>query len=219
MTDCHAVRLEPKRLMGYGSNTDAGSVVVLVSGDRDLEDGYGYLNIPSQRVHRVDRVWACDNGAFSGFDENRWERMLSQLPIKEALFVTMPDVVSDWSATRKLWLKWAPLYRGRCRMAVVAQDGMTPRDIPMDAGAVFIGGSTGFKLGTAAADIIAYARARGLWVHMGRVNSKRRLLYAESIGVQSIDGTSWSRFPDVMRSRAKAWKGTDDGAIQRCLWN
>ena len=35
-------------------------------------------------------------------------------------------------------------------LAFVAQDGMTPEDIPQDAGVVFIGGSTSCKLRTAA---------------------------------------------------------------------
>jgi hypothetical protein len=33
------------------------------------------------------------------------------------------------------------------------------------------------------------ARRRGVWTHMGRVNSERRLRYAALIGCQSADGT------------------------------
>ena len=32
---------------------------------------------------------------------------------------------------------------------------------------------------------------------MGRVNTLRRLRYAESIGVDSVDGTKWARWRDT----------------------
>ena len=41
-----------------------------------------------------------------------------------------------------------------------------------------IGGTTSWKLGPAAAGLAAQARRRGLWVHLGRVNSLKRLRYA-----------------------------------------
>lgn len=48
---------------------------------------------------------------------------------------------------------------------------------------------TEWKLGEAAARLVAAAKARGLWVHMGRVNSYKRIAYAASIGCDSSDGT------------------------------
>ena len=61
--------------------------------------------------------------------------------------------------------------------------------------ALFIGGATTeFKLGPQVEAIVTEARHRGIWVHMGRVNSLRRLAYAASIGCDSIDGTQWVRF-------------------------
>jgi hypothetical protein len=64
-------------------------------------------------------------------------------------------------------------------------------------GALFIGGATDqFKLGPEVEAIVAEARARNVWVHMGRVNSLRRLAYAASIGCDSVDGTQWVRFRD-----------------------
>ena len=64
--------------------------------------------------------------------------------------------------------------------------------------ALFIGGATtAFKLGPEVEEIVAEARSRGVWVHMGRVNSLRRLAYGASIGCDSIDGTQWVRFRDT----------------------
>ncbi len=36
--------------------------------------------------------------------------------------------------------------------------------------ALFVGGSTYFKLGPTAAGLVREAKRRGLWTHMGRVN-------------------------------------------------
>ena len=49
--------------------------------------------------------------------------------------------------------------------------------------------STAWKLGPAAAQLAAHARALDLHVHVGRVNSLRRLCYAAGIGAHSADGT------------------------------
>lgn len=48
---------------------------------------------------------------------------------------------------------------------------------------------TEWKLGPACAELVAEAKAKGKWVHMGRVNSLKRLTYADSIGCDSADGT------------------------------
>ena len=44
---------------------------------------------------------------------------------------------------------------------------------------------------------MAEAKRRRKWVHMGRVNSERRIRYAASIGCDSIDGTKWVRWRDI----------------------
>ncbi len=65
-------------------------------------------------------------------------------------------------------------------------------------GALFIGGATNeFKLGPEVEQLVAEARARNVWVHMGRVNSLRRLAYAASIGCNTIDGTQWVRYRET----------------------
>jgi hypothetical protein len=95
----------------------------------------------------------------------------------------------DWH----IWLCHLPL-------AFVLQDGSErPGRIPWDAPslrAVFLGGSTEWKLGPAAASLIAEAKRRGKWVHAGRVNSLKRIHYFKSLGVDSIDGTKWVRWRD-----------------------
>ncbi|MFB9854808.1 hypothetical protein ACFFMR_30960 [Micromonospora andamanensis] len=70
---------------------------------------------------------------------------------------------------------------------------------------LFRGGTTGWKLGPAAADLAAEARARGLTVHMGRVNSLRRLRHAAAIGCHSADGTCLVYAPRHQLPRLLSW--------------
>jgi hypothetical protein len=82
--------------------------------------------------------------------------------------------------------------------AFVIQNGATPDEVPFDqAEAIFIGGSTEWKLSEAAREIVVEAKHRGLWVHMGRVNSVRRLQIASEWGCDSVDGTYLAFAPDT----------------------
>jgi hypothetical protein len=146
-------------------------------------------------------TWACDNSAFSGFDDDSYRRMLTKIKGRpDCKWVTAPDVVADHEATLKLWRAWLPriLEHGQTA-AFVAQDGCTVESLPWGQGmaAVFIGGTTRWKLGAEAARIVHEANRRGLWTHMGRVNTVRRLMYAQTIGVTSVDGTSFSRYSET----------------------
>jgi len=144
--------------------------------------------------------WAMDNGAYGGFDANAFLRMLERFFGRLGCrFVTAPDVVGDAHQTLLQWPFWSKLIRGVGFVpALVGQDGMTVGDVPwVEVGALFIGGTTEWKLGPQAEALIAYAKARGLWVHMGRVNSQKRTWEAARKGCDSFDGSSYSRFPKI----------------------
>lgn len=64
---------------------------------------------------------------------------------------------------------------------------------------------TEWKLGPVAASIAREAKARGKWVHMGRVNSERRMRYAASIGCDSVDGTFLKWGPAKNLPQLLAW--------------
>jgi len=114
----------------------------------------------------------------------------------------VPDVVADHDATMTRWRDWADHVRQKgYKTAFVAQNGCTPSTMPTDADAIFIGGSTAWKLSSTAQRIVAHARAAGKWVHMGRVNSLRRLRIAESWGCDSVDGTLLAFAPDANTAR------------------
>lgn len=144
----------------------------------------------------LDRLWAADTGCFTQpqrHDDERYLRWLEQrLPhVERCCFATAPDVVGEAAATLE---RSGPMLR-RIRdvgfpAALVAQDGMVPEQIPWDEfDALFIGGTTEWKLGREAATLAGEARRRGLWVHMGRVNGLGRMWLAHDMGCHSVDGT------------------------------
>lgn len=144
--------------------------------------------------------WAADNDCFQQLDERAYTRMLDRIVgLPGCRFVTVPDVVADSTRTLELFDVWAPeLERRQLPVALVAQDGLEDR---VDAvawhrlDALFVGGSTEWKEGPAAADLAREARSRGLWVHWGRVNTKRRHdLIAATGAADSFDGSKFARF-------------------------
>ncbi len=153
--------------------------------------------------------WAMDNGAFSGFDEGAFLRMLEKFAgIPGCLFVTCPDVVADAASTLSRWSFWSRLVTGIGHApAFVAQDGLTADRVPWDElGTLFIGGSTAYKESGEARGLCGFAKARGKWVHWGRVNGKRRYELALKAGADSIDGTGFSMFPDTNIPLIEQWE-------------
>jgi hypothetical protein len=143
-------------------------------------------------------VWALDNGCFNArWDEGRWMATLERYAdVPGCLFAVVADVVADASATDERWTTYAAKVKALgYRAAYVVQNGC--REVPTDADAVFIGGDTIYKLGVDAQRLAADARARGLWTHMGRVNSLRRLRFAAWHGYDSVDGTFLAFGPDI----------------------
>lgn len=182
-------------------------MMLLVSGrHRALYDdqSVGHLLCPRSRNLPWSATWAADNSAFSSFDESAWLRMLDRIAFQPGcLFVTLPDVVGNASRTLALYHQHVGrvLERG-LPPGFVLQNGITHTPgVPNDAVALFLGGDTAFKLGPVARQFAGEARRRGLWVHMGRVNSTKRVQYAAAIGCHSVDGSGFAKFADVMFPR------------------
>ena len=175
----------------------------------------GYIATPGQGSPQGDGkyarptgvVWCADNGCFGkNFNEASWWRWLESNAsgAAECVFATAPDVVGDHAATVERSRPWLPRIRALgYPAAFVAQDGATPNNMPWNEfDALFIGGSTDFKLSQTAVDIAVEAKRRGMWVHVGRVNSRRRFLRFTSVA-DSADGTclvfgSRVRLPEVL---------------------
>jgi hypothetical protein len=142
----------------------------------------------------VGQPWAADNGRYAApqnYTDAKYLGWLAGMPVESCLFATAPDVVGDAAATLALSAPlFAPIRTLGYRVAFVGQDGQEHLPVPWDDfDALFIGGTTTWKLGEGARLLVAEAKRRGKWVHMGRVNSLKRMKYAESIGCDSADGT------------------------------
>lgn len=145
---------------------------------------------------RPDEQFAIDNGAFSGLNIKAFLSLLEREYDRRKLcrFVAVPDVVASAIRTLEVFEGWRYKLNG-WPMALVMQDGQENLPIPWGGiEAVFIGGSTGWKMGQNAAHIIKAAQALGKWVHVGRVNTPGRFEYFEALGADSIDGTGLSRY-------------------------
>lgn len=166
--------------------------------------------------------------------DSQYLRWLASLPAPtRCRFAVAPDVVADHDAT--LARSWPMLRRIRATglpVALCAQNGATQDDMPWDyIDAVFLAGIVectpcGFipnvahlpmdtcpeghplaewKTSAAATAITAEGRARGKWVHMGRVNTRGRVQAAKAMGCHSADGTYLTYGPDKNLPNLLRW--------------
>lgn len=170
----------------------------------------GFMNTPQMgNTMPPGVVWGADNGRFSApqhYTDGGYLDWLGAQPAERCLFATAPDVLADHYATVELSRPLFPLLRqAGYPAAFVAQDGWQDETTPWDEfDVLFVGGSTEFKLGLGA-HAIAAAQARRKWVHMGRVNSYKRLRVAAALGCDSADGTFLKFGPDVNEPRLLRW--------------
>lgn len=138
-------------------------------------------------------TWAADNGAFGAVypGDDEFLEWLASMPVATCLFATAPDVVCDHQRTYRRSDRVIPAIRDLgYPVAFAAQNGARPYNVPWrDLDVLFLGGDTEWKIGPAARELAGEAHRLGKRVHMGRVNTLRRLRYAEHIAVDTVDGT------------------------------
>lgn len=162
--------------------------------------------------------FAIDNGAFSRFDKAAFLACLEKHEPRKALcrFVAAPDVVGSAIRTLEAFDHWQPVLWATWPVALVCQDGQENLPIPWGRiSAVFIGGSTAWKMGAGARAIVKAAQVMGVWCHVGRVNTPERFRYFEDLGADSCDGTGLSRFSHMrlaIGSNAQATLPTEETA-------
>jgi hypothetical protein len=179
--------------------------------------------------------WAADNGAFTthkgGFSARRFRKMLDHPELVrrrgDCWFVAVPDSVSvshdhrpvvDVIGTLAKFEPWAEEIRARgFRTALVAQNGL---DSMLDLVAwplvdvLFIGGDTPWKESDEAVQCAAVALGMGKGVHMGRVNSFRRLKLAARMRAHTADGTFLRFAPDINLPRMLRWLDKVNRGVQ-----
>lgn len=146
-----------------------------------------------------DQHFAIDNGAFSRFDRSAFEALLQRERERRHLcrFVAVPDVVGSARRTLEAFDYWFSRLGG-WPLALVCQDGQEDHAIPWDLiDAIFIGGSTEWKMSASAISCIKAAQLMNKHVHVGRVNTPDRFEWCVQLGVDSVDGSGISRYSEM----------------------
>ncbi len=186
-------------------------MIALLDNGQDLERcgaeiglPVGQLLTPLTRYRLRSERWAIDNGGYSDFDEAAFRALLKREEHHrdQCLFVAAPDIVGSAQRTLELFGRWAPQLSG-WPVALVCQDGQENLPIPWDdVAAVFIGGTTNWKLSVHVEQIVKTAKMFGKWVHAGRVNDPRRFHHFERLGVDSCDGSGIARYTHMREAIA-----------------
>jgi hypothetical protein len=164
-------------------------VKYLIPNGGEVNDVFGLLITPGSYGIpwgvRNGLLWAADNGAFiRDFDPDRFFPWLECFRpyFSTCLFVTCPDKVGDASKTIELFIQWRDQL-GNWPVAFVAQDGQEDRLLPPPSmyDALFVGGSTEWKMSSNAIDCIHRARLYDKHIHIGRVNYFRRYQHFSSL--------------------------------------
>ena len=167
------------------------------------DDCFGLLNSPRAGIIAPIKdgiTWAFDNNVFTmEFNIAKWTKGLERYQeyLDTCLFAVAPDFVGDKERTLERFEEYQPTLKDMgYPVALATQDGMTTDDIPwQDIDAIFVGGSVEHKMSEATGDIIKQAIAKSIHVHIGRVNSRKRLMrfwFADS-----VDGTSPAFGPNI----------------------
>ena len=140
------------------------------------------------------KSWMMDNNAFTKkFKMPIWLGALEKYRgfADSCLGIPVPDVVGDYKKTLALFYQHRHLVVDHgLPVAFVTQDGLTPEETPWGHfSTLFVGGSDKHKLSVEAGLLIAEAKRRGKWVHIGRVNSAKRLKQKFWMA-DSVDGTT-----------------------------
>jgi hypothetical protein len=158
--------------------------------------------VSAKGIHRTEGFpYALDNGA--------WHAFCRQLPFDEAAFlaafnklgagadfVVLPDIVAGGERSLAFSMNWAARLDRSCPQLLAVQDGMTAEMVAPLVGpprGIFVGGTDKFKETTLPlwAEL---ARERQCYLHVGRVNTKRRIALCAAANADSFDGSSASRY-------------------------
>lgn len=165
----------------------------------------GQLLTPLTQYTRWADTYAIDNGAYTMFRAAKFAALLERESQAKAgcLFVAVPDVVGSARRTREVWKYRDSMVPQGWPLAFVCQDGTENIGVPWDeCAAVFIGGTTHWKMSPEAAAIVKAAKIIGKHVHVGRINTRRRWQHFEKLGADTCDGSGVARFDWMLQKIA-----------------
>lgn len=163
-------------------------------------------------------LFIIDNGAWSAFcqgkswDAGRFQTAVDMFGARARVIIT-PDIVAGGLTSLRLSESWVPLLYSIAPQIIPVQDGMLPADVrPLLSNRVgiFVGGTTEWKLATMR-QWGELAKETGCYLHIGRVNSAKRIQLCQDAGADSFDGTSASLYSvttrplDLARRQSHLW--------------
>lgn len=176
---------------------------------------FGCMTTPAQGNVLPDGCWwGADNGKFGkGWPgPEAWflwlKDTVERYGAEHCLFAVAPDQPFDAVGTLAESRPWLPKIRALgVPAAFAAQDGCEHDLMPGwdEFDVLFLAGTTEWKTGQVALALSWEAKARGKRVHMGRVNSRKRLRIAESFGCDTADGTYFAFGPLINLARMGQW--------------
>lgn len=142
-------------------------------------------------------------------DLARFSRLLDRRGA-DADLIIVPDIVMGGATSLDLSAHWLPILRAKvpvgAKLLIAVQDGMDrgalfgrAMALIKMADGIFVGGSTEFK--EASLPIWAAIKRREAercWLHVGRVNTARRIALCAAADADSFDGTSATRFAKTL---------------------
>ena len=184
------------------------------------------LLVSAAGVHRTEGFpYALDNGAWTAhqqgkaLDEEAFARLLDKLG-GGADWTVVPDLVGGGLDSLAYSLTWLDRVLAACPVVLLAvQNGMQPHHVAHLLGptvGVFIGGDTAWKLATLPT-WCALGNERGCIVHVGRVNSAKRIAMCAYYGATSFDGSNPSRYAVLDGPRRGCLAGLDNARRQLAL--
>lgn len=162
--------------------------------------------------------YALDNGAFSAwdrtdnsFDESKWSEHAWKCLIvwaasqsQKPMWAIVPDRPGDARQTIERWSMYAGIVKENgIPLAIAVQDGMTAemvKRLKPTADVIAVGGSTEWKWHSVEMWSREFQR-----VHLLRCNMPTKLDYLEQLGIESCDGTGWSRGDRTQTKGLEAW--------------
>lgn len=180
--------------------TTGGATIIYLSGTYSqilpqYRSQFGYMLNAMARIgyeyEAVQYPHMIDNGMFSGkWREDIWLKRLEALAPHQAncIGVIVPDVISDHGGTMTRWHQYVPIVKELgYKAAFATQLGATVDNVPWDEIDVLFVGDSEVNRRQYCWPLIDEAKRRGLWVHVGRVNTAKGIeLYCKA---DSVDGT------------------------------
>jgi hypothetical protein len=157
------------------------------------------------------RAWHHEDFELVGGDNGQWAERNEHSPFKEdrflrfvdaigsrPLWIVLPDIVCGGLASLDLTLTWLDRMRGHPSILLIAvQNGMTPamiRPFLSKRVGIFVGGDDSWKMPSLPI-WASLAKEVGCYIHVGRVNTAKRMFACIGQDVDSCDGTSVTQFP------------------------